>query len=104
MKKTIVMGIGGTGLSTIREIRRLIAERYEQGLNAPEVSATRFIYIDTHQEDINTESTKWSVLGKDISLTEGEKVIITGDRLKPLIDNPDDLQGHFLKIVNYKLS
>jgi len=90
MKKTIVMGIGGTGLSTIREIRRLIAERYEQGLNAPEVSATRFIYIDTHQEDINTESTKWSVLGKDISLTEGEKVIITGDRLKPLIDNPDD--------------
>jgi hypothetical protein len=88
MKKTIVIGIGGTGLSTIREIRRLIAERYEQGLEAAEVSATRFVYIDTHQEDINI--LKWSVLGKDISLTEGEKVIITGDLLKPMIDNPED--------------
>lgn len=88
MKKTLVIGIGGTGLTTIREVRRLIAERYELGLRAPEVSSVKFLYIDTHEGDIDTLN--WSVLGKDIRLTKGEKVIITGDRLQSMVENPDD--------------
>ena len=88
MKKTIVIGIGGTGLATIRELRRLIAERYELGLRAPQAAALKFIYIDTYEGDLNTLN--WSVLGKDIRLTEGEKVIITGDLLQPMIESPND--------------
>ncbi|MCC3436918.1 tubulin-like doman-containing protein [Microcoleus sp. PH2017_05_CCC_O_A] len=88
MKKTIIIGIGGTGLTTIREVRRLIAERYELGLRAPEVSSVKFLYIDTHEGDI--DKLNWSVLGKDICLTRGEKVIITGDRLQSMVENPDD--------------
>jgi hypothetical protein len=90
-KKTLVIGIGGTGLTAIRELRRLIAENYEQGLQDPNISSVKFIYLDTHEEDINTLN--WSVLGKDIRLTDGEKVIITGDRLSAMIENPEDYEN-----------
>lgn len=88
MKKTLVIGIGGTGLATIREVRRLIAERYELGLRAPEVASVKFLYIDTHEGDI--DKLNWWVLGKDIRLTQGEKVIINGDLLQSMVENPDD--------------
>ncbi len=88
MKKTLLIGIGGTGLTAIREVRRLIAERYELGLEAPEVASVKFLYIDTHEGDIDTLN--WSVLGKDIRLTDDEKVIITGNNLRPMVENPDD--------------
>jgi Tubulin like len=86
MTKTVIIGIGGTGLRGIREIRRLIAERYDQGLKAPEVSSVKFLYIDT--DDGDSTKLSWSVLGKDIRLTPGEKVIITGNNLGPLVQNP----------------
>lgn len=88
MQKTIILGIGGTGLSAIKELRRLIAERYEKGLQTDEVAATKFIYIDTHTKDVNTLN--WSVLGKDIRLTEGEQAIITGDSLGAMVSEPED--------------
>ena len=88
MQKTIIIGIGGTGLQAIRELRRLIAERYEQGLKAPEVASVKFIYIDTDANDIGKYS--WNVLGKDISLTPAEKVIITGDRLGGIVKNQEN--------------
>ena len=47
MNKTLVIGIGGTGLTAIRELRRLIAERYETGLQDSSVASVRFLYIDT---------------------------------------------------------
>ncbi len=102
MKKTLVIGIGGTGLTAIRELRRLIAENYEQGLQDPNISSVKFIYLDTHEEDINTLN--WSVLGKDIELTSGEKVIISGDRLSPFIEKPQDykdVDSWLPRIKNY---
>lgn len=86
--KSIVIGLGGTGLSAIRELRRLMAERYRDGLQAPEVASTRFLAIDTDGDFANTK--RWQVLGKDITLKESERVIITGDQLGPLIANPAD--------------
>jgi hypothetical protein len=87
-RKTLIIGVGGTGLAAIHEVRRLIAERYEKGMHAPEVAATRFLYIDTDDGDVKKHS--WSVLGKDISLKDGEKVVITGDNLKPLVESPEN--------------
>src|SRR5262245_4151595 len=84
MTKNLIIGIGGTGLSTIRELRRLIAERYEKGLDDPAASGVRFIYVDTDSNYASTKS-NWSVLGKDISMKEGEKVSISGDRLSPMV-------------------
>jgi Tubulin like len=88
MTKNIVIGIGGTGLSAIRELRRLMAERYSEGIQAPEVAATRFLAIDTDSDFASSK--RWTVLGKDISLKESERVIITGDQLGPLVANPAD--------------
>ncbi len=102
MKKTLIIGIGGTGLTAIREIRRLIVERYEQGLQASEVSAVKFLYIDTDINDITRHN--WSVLGKNISLTPAEKIIITGDRLGPLVQNSvnyPDIDAWLPTISNY---
>ena len=86
--KTLIIGVGGTGLSTIREIRRLIAERYELGLEAPEVSSIRFLYIDTDEGDVNKRN--WFVLGKKIHLRSSECAYITGDKLGPLVETPDN--------------
>jgi hypothetical protein len=87
MAKVLVIGMGGTGLTAIRETRRLIAERYERGLDAPEVEQVRFLYIDTHEADVSSH--RWTVLGKDIRLTEGEKAIITGANLQNMVEHPD---------------
>ncbi len=90
MAKNIVIGIGGTGLSTLRELRRLMAERYEQGLGDPAVASTRFLYIDTDSNDADRRG-NWKVLGKNISLRgESERVIITGDELGPMVQSPND--------------
>ena len=88
MTKNIVIGIGGTGLSAIRELRRLMAERYSDGIHAQEVASTRFLALDTDGDFANTM--RWNVLGKDISLREAERVTITGDQLGPLVANPAD--------------
>jgi hypothetical protein len=88
MTKNIIIGIGGTGLSAIRELRRLMAERYELGLQDPAVRSTRFVYVDTDGEDAARRS--WKVLGKDISLRPGELAIVTGDQLKPIVQRPAD--------------
>src|ERR1017187_5890775 len=86
--KTLIIGVGGTGLSTIREIRRLIAERYELGLEASEVSSIRFLYIDTDAKDIDRRN--WSVLGKKIDLHVSECAFITGDKLGELVRTPEN--------------
>ncbi|MFM7441755.1 MAG: tubulin-like doman-containing protein, partial [Snowella sp.] len=102
MQKTLIIGIGGTGLTTIREIRRLIAERYEQGLRAPEVASTKFLYIDTDEGDVKSHT--WSVLGESIELADGEKIIINGNDLKPYIDTPDhypDISPWLPRISDY---
>ena len=87
-QKTLILGIGGTGLSTIREIRRLLAERFEAGLESPEVAAVRFLYVDTDEGDVDHHS--WTVLGKKINLKPSECVYITGDKLKPVVDTPEN--------------
>ena len=85
MAKTLIIGIGGTGLSAIREIRMLIAEKYPEGLNSPEVAMVKFLYIDTDATDIPRRD--WSVLGKDISLDRDEVAIISGDELGGIVQN-----------------
>jgi hypothetical protein len=87
-QKTLILGLGGTGLSTIREIRRLLAERFEAGLDAPEVGSLKFLYIDTDEGDVAQHS--WTVLGKKIHLKPSECVYITGDKLKPVVDTPEN--------------
>lgn len=85
MAKTLIIGIGGTGLSAIREIRMLIAEKYAEGLKNPEVAKVKFLYIDTDAKDIPRRD--WSVLGKDISLDRDEIAIISGDELGGIVQN-----------------
>jgi hypothetical protein len=83
-----IIGIGGTGLSAIRELRRLLAERFERGLSDRGVASTRFLYIDTDDGDISTH--QWIVMGKDISLKTSEILTISGDKLRPLVDNSSE--------------
>ncbi len=94
MQKSLIIGIGGTGLSAIRELRRLIAERYDAGLDDPAMASVRFLYVDTEKNDESARGLNWNVLGKDISLADGEKVKITGDDLGPIIKNIKDYEDY----------
>ena len=85
MAKTIIIGIGGTGLSALRELRKLIAERFENALRDSEMNRVKFLYIDTDPDEIDRHD--WSVLGKDISLSTNEIVTISGNNLGPIIQN-----------------
>lgn len=89
MYKNLVIGIGGTGLSAIHEIRRLIAERFEKGLEDRAVASVRFIYIDTTEKDINS-GYQWTVLGKKIDINDKEKVIVTGKGLDDVVRKPEE--------------
>ena len=49
MNKTIVIGIGGTGLEVIRSLRRRVVENRGSLENAPNLG---FFYIDTDSRDV----------------------------------------------------
>lgn len=88
IKKTLVIGLGGTGLAVIRELGRLVVERYELGLQSPEVATVKFLYIDTYENALTTYNR--SVLAEDVRLVEGEKVIVTEDSLQAMVESPED--------------
>ena len=76
MNKTIVIGIGGTGLEVIRCIRRRVVETRGSLEGAPNLG---FFYIDTDDRDVKlTPDTKkrWEVLGTSVALSPSEYYII----------------------------
>lgn len=52
MDKTIVIGLGGTGLETIRALRRLVVENHGSLGALPQLG---FLYLDTTAQEIRRD-------------------------------------------------
>jgi hypothetical protein len=87
MDKTIVIGLGGTGLDAIRSLRRRVVETHGSLAALPHLG---FLYIDTDpKEVIITEDNRkrWEVLGVSIALSDSEYRIIDAPEIGPIINN-----------------
>src|SRR5450759_2995937 len=85
MDKSIVIGIGGTGLEAIRFLRRRVVEERGGLDTTPELG---FLYIDTDPAEVQmTEEAlkKWQILGTSIALSEEEACIIQAPSLGPIV-------------------
>lgn len=91
MNKTIVIGVGGTGLKAIKELRKLIIEHYGS-LDRQEVQSLGFLYIDTDRSELvvtKDNQAKWQFLGQSIALSPSEYVIVEGADLQGVMKNID---------------
>src|SRR5438132_6980669 len=87
MDKTIVIGVGGTGLDAIRSLRRRVVETHGALGDLPSLG---FLYIDTDpKEVVITEDNRkrWEVLGVSIGLSDSEYSIIDAPEIGPIINN-----------------
>jgi Tubulin like len=75
IKKTIIIGLGGTGRDVLMRIRRFIIDKYGKLSNLPIVS---FVHIDTDKNAFNSSGlpTGNSYHGEDILLSAAERVFI----------------------------
>ena len=76
MQRTIVIGLGGTGLDVIRSLRRRIVENHGRVDALPYL---RFLFIDTDKNAVEvTEGTRkdWEVLGQPTNLSPAECAIV----------------------------
>jgi hypothetical protein len=76
IKRTICIGLGGTGRDVLMRVRRLIVDRYKDLSNLPVVS---FVHIDTDKEATQTFSLKTGNIyrGVDLGFQDSEKVNAT---------------------------
>lgn len=92
MNKTIVVGVGGTGLEVLRELRKLIVENYGS-LDATEVNTLGFFYIDTDDNAVTISEdnkSRWEYLGKPIILNKSEYIILKAPAVAEVIGEIDD--------------
>lgn len=91
MNKTIVIGVGGTGLDAIRSLRKLIIENYGS-LEAEAVRNLGILYLDTDPSEIvvnKDNKGKWEVLGKSIALSPSEYKIMSAPDIAGVIKDID---------------
>ena len=74
IKRTLCVGVGGTGRDILMQIRRLIIDRYGRLSNLPIVS---FVHIDTDQRAGDTSGLKTgsTYRGEDILFSPAERVV-----------------------------
>jgi Tubulin like len=87
MDKTIVIGIGGTGLDAIRSLRRRVVETHGTLGDLPSLG---FLYIDTDPKEVvitDDNRKRWEVLGISISLSDSEYCIMDAPEIGPIINN-----------------
>jgi hypothetical protein len=91
MNKTIVVGVGGTGLDALRFLRKLIVENHGS-LDADAVRNLGFLYLDTDPSEIvvnKDNKGKWEVLGKSIALSPSEYKIMSSPDIASVIKDID---------------
>jgi hypothetical protein len=87
MDKTIIVGVGGTGLNAIRSLRRRIVETHGALTAFPQLG---FLYLDTDDaEVVITEDNRkrWEVMGVSTALSQAEYRIIEAPEIGPIIRN-----------------
>lgn len=76
MANHLIIGLGGTGGSVIRSLRKRIYEEF--GKNDPGSNVNiEYLYVDSSPKDLNDRST-WKTLGASVHLADTQKVSIHG--------------------------
>lgn len=76
MANHFIIGLGGTGGSVIRSLRKRIYEEF--GSNDPGSNVNiEYLYVDSSPEDLNDRTT-WKTLGASVHLADTQKVSIHG--------------------------
>jgi hypothetical protein len=75
MENHLIIGLGGTGGSIVREIRKRIYEEFRT--NTPSQVNLEYLYVDSSPADLNDHST-WKTMGGSVHLTDAQKVSIHG--------------------------
>ncbi len=89
MDKTIVIGLGGTGLEAIRFLRRRVVENHG---NLSALSQLGFLYVDTDRSGVSvTEDNRkrWEILGVPVELDESEYEILETPEVGGIVSNID---------------
>lgn len=87
----LIIGLGGTGGSIIRALRKTIYQNYRQE-DPPNVNL-RFLYVDTSRELMEPNDPTWKVLGRSVQLPERSQMHVTGMNLKDVVSNLSNYPG-----------
>jgi hypothetical protein len=80
----ILVGLGGTGGSTLREFRKELFQRHRD--NLPQGLRLEYVYLDSSDHDLN-ESESWRVLGSSVQLPNDSRIQISVPNLRTMVDN-----------------
>lgn len=76
MANHLIIGLGGTGGSILRALRKRIYEEFRS--NEPEGKANiEYLYVDSNLTDLNNES-DWQTLGVSVQLSPAQRLSING--------------------------
>ena len=76
MANHLVIGLGGTGGSVLRSLRKRIYEEFRS--NEPEGGANiEYLYVDSSLSDLNNEE-DWQTLGASVQLSPAQRLSING--------------------------
>ena len=90
MANHLIIGLGGTGGSIIRALRKRIYEEFRS--NEPQGTANiEYLYVDSSLHDLNDEET-WRTLGTSVQLEEAQRLSINGISAG-VLDNMDQYPG-----------
>lgn len=107
----LIIGLGGTGCSVVRELKKLLytewkrqldrdPNRPEQDPEIPQVyefsntfgskkfsSRIATLSVDSNAVELEGSADKWRIMGRDLSLTDGEKVLLDKAGLDTMVSN-----------------
>jgi flagellar biosynthesis chaperone FliJ len=94
MDKTIIVGVGGTGLEVIRQLRKYIVEN-STDMDGESKLKLSYLYIDTDPDEIkknDDNKLRWEVMGKSIALNESEYFLIQCPEVGTIVKNISSYQ------------
>jgi hypothetical protein len=109
MSNHLLIGLGGTGCSVVREFKKLLFSEWRRKGGKGECPdifefKDRFsgreeqvriatLSIDSHKDDLEGQHDKWRVLGEQLSLKDSERVLISPEGLANVKANLRDYPG-----------
>jgi hypothetical protein len=91
MDNHLIIGLGGTGGSIIRELRKTIHRRNQNQVRPSWVNI-EYLYVDSSPKELANES-DWKSLGQSVELDQHSKLSIHGVELPKLVEEIDKRPG-----------
>lgn len=85
----IIIGIGGTGGSVIRNYRQQIIDKFGKIDGLEQLKNIKFLYIDSNKDDLNSP---WNYQGKKISLNGDDIHLLNSGKINEMLHNQSTRQ------------